>query len=91
MARYTPPPGRDDPQARWPTKVIGSQFAITLTTMTHLAGRHTVIGHCADLDRVRAIAARGTAAGRGLPRLKGVQIVSMSEEDLAASAMSVPQ
>ena len=56
LARYTPPPGRQDPDPPDPLDVHGSQFAITMTDMSHLTGTVTVLGACGDLDVVRAIA-----------------------------------
>jgi peptidyl-prolyl cis-trans isomerase A (cyclophilin A) len=58
LAHYRPAPGRSDPAAPPPGHVIGSQFAITLTDMSHLAGKVSVIGACRDLERVAAIAER---------------------------------
>ena len=55
LARYTVPPGRADPSPPPPGHVIGSQFAITLVDMRHLAGQVSVIGRCQDLDVVRRI------------------------------------
>ena len=56
LARYAAPPERADPRPPLPGQVIGSQFAITLVNMQHLAGQVPVIGRCGDLDIVRAIA-----------------------------------
>jgi peptidyl-prolyl cis-trans isomerase A (cyclophilin A) len=55
LARYTPAPGRADPNPPPPGHVIGSQFVITLVNMRHVAGQVTVIGRCQDLDVVRRI------------------------------------
>jgi peptidyl-prolyl cis-trans isomerase A (cyclophilin A) len=55
LARYTPAPGRTDPNPPPLGHVIGSQFVITLVNMQHLAGQVTVIGRCQDLDVVRRI------------------------------------
>jgi cyclophilin family peptidyl-prolyl cis-trans isomerase len=65
LARYTPPPNRIDPAPPPPGDVIGSQFAVTLTDMGHLAGQVTVIGSCADLDVVARVAA--LVAGKERP------------------------
>jgi peptidyl-prolyl cis-trans isomerase A (cyclophilin A) len=56
LARYTLAPGRVDPAPPPPGDVLGSQFAVLLTDMRHLAGRVSVLGYCADLDIARAIA-----------------------------------
>jgi peptidyl-prolyl cis-trans isomerase A (cyclophilin A) len=56
LARYTPPPGRHDPNPPPPGRVIGSQFVVTLADMHHLAGLVTVLGRCGDLEVVSAIA-----------------------------------
>jgi len=53
---YTPPPNREDPSPPPPGHTIGSQFAVTMTNMKHLAGTVTVLGHCNELDVARAIA-----------------------------------
>ncbi len=55
LARYTPPPGRTDPDPPGAGDVHGSQFAITLGDMKHLAGTATVLGSCTDLDVVRRL------------------------------------
>jgi cyclophilin family peptidyl-prolyl cis-trans isomerase len=57
LARYTPPPGRTDPQPPPPGHVLGSQFAVLLTDMSHLTGQTTVLGRCGDLAVAAAIAA----------------------------------
>lgn len=56
LARYTPPPNRPDPASPAPGEVIGTQLVVGLTNMSHLAGKVTVLGACADLDVVRRIA-----------------------------------
>ena len=71
FARYTPPPLRRDPAPPPPGCVHGSQFAIGLVSMTHLAGAVTVLGLCRNLDVVRRIAQR-TRAPRAV--LRGVRI-----------------
>ncbi len=53
---YTPPPNREDPARPPPGQTIGSQFAVTMTNMKHLAGTVTVLGRCTDLDVARSIA-----------------------------------
>jgi peptidyl-prolyl cis-trans isomerase A (cyclophilin A) len=58
LARYTLPPGRQDPNPPPPGQVLGSQFGITLVDMHHLAGQVSVIGRCRDLDVVRRISRR---------------------------------
>lgn len=55
MARYRAPPNREDPHPPPKGHVIGSQFAITLRPMTHLAGDLPVVGRCQDLDVVRKL------------------------------------
>jgi peptidyl-prolyl cis-trans isomerase A (cyclophilin A) len=73
LARYTPPPGRADPAPPPPGHVLGSQFVIALTDMSHLAGQVSVIGRCADLEVVRGLAARlGASVAR--PRLVRVSV-----------------
>jgi cyclophilin family peptidyl-prolyl cis-trans isomerase len=64
LARYHPPPNRVDPAPPPPGHVIGSQFVITLTDMSHLANEVTVIGSCTDLARVGAIASLVATGGR---------------------------
>jgi peptidyl-prolyl cis-trans isomerase A (cyclophilin A) len=56
LARYTAPPFRRDPNPPPPGAVLGSQFAITLTDMSHLTGQVTVLGRCENLDVARATA-----------------------------------
>lgn len=72
MARYTPPPGRSDPDPPPPGHVIGSQFGVALTDMHHLAGQVTVLGSCENLDIVARIA--DSVARGGRPVLRGVRI-----------------
>jgi peptidyl-prolyl cis-trans isomerase A (cyclophilin A) len=64
LARYQPAPNRVDPTPPPPGDVIGSQFVITLTDMSHLANEVTVIGSCSDLARVGGIASLVAAGGR---------------------------
>ena len=52
MARYRAPPNRQDPNPPPKGHVIGSQFAITLRPMLHLAGDLPVVGRCQDLNVV---------------------------------------
>jgi cyclophilin family peptidyl-prolyl cis-trans isomerase len=56
LARYLAPPNRVDPAPPPPGQVIGSQFAIGLNDLSHLAKEVSVLGSCVDLDRVRNIA-----------------------------------
>jgi cyclophilin family peptidyl-prolyl cis-trans isomerase len=56
LARYTPPPSRVDPAPPPPGQVLGSQFAISLTDMHHLAGQVSVLGTCTELETARRIA-----------------------------------
>lgn len=58
LARYQPPPGRPDPNPPPAGHVLGSQFAVLLTDMQHLAGRVSVLGHCGDLELARELAER---------------------------------
>jgi peptidyl-prolyl cis-trans isomerase A (cyclophilin A) len=58
FARYQPPPNRADPAPPPAGDVIGSQFVIALTDMSHLSGEVTVLGACRDLDVVERIAER---------------------------------
>lgn len=60
LARYTPPPHREDPAPPPAGHVLGSQFAVTLTDMSHLAGKVSVLGRCGNLDVVRSIARHRT-------------------------------
>lgn len=53
---YTPPPNREDPAPPPAGHTIGSQFAVTMTDMKHLAGTVTVLGRCSDVDVARSIA-----------------------------------
>jgi peptidyl-prolyl cis-trans isomerase A (cyclophilin A) len=55
LARYHAPPNRVDPNPPPPGQVIGSQFVVGLSDLSHLAGEVSVLGACADLDRVRAL------------------------------------
>jgi peptidyl-prolyl cis-trans isomerase A (cyclophilin A) len=72
LARYQPAPNRADPEPPPPGHVIGSQFVITLTDMSHLAGKVSVIGECQDLPVVARIAQR---VSQGEPaRLKDVLV-----------------
>jgi peptidyl-prolyl cis-trans isomerase A (cyclophilin A) len=73
LARYTPPPNRIDPNPPPPGHVLGSQFAVTLTDMSHLAGQISVLGHCRDLETVAAIA-RAFERGPERPRLHRVRV-----------------
>jgi cyclophilin family peptidyl-prolyl cis-trans isomerase len=72
LASYTAPPGRIDPHPPPPGHTLGSQFAIALTSMKHLAGKTTVLGRCEDLDVVERLA-RAREAGR-LPALERVLV-----------------
>jgi len=54
LARYTPPPGRADPNP--PRDPIGAELVVGLVDMSHLAGAVTVLGTCRDLDVVARIA-----------------------------------
>jgi peptidyl-prolyl cis-trans isomerase A (cyclophilin A) len=72
LASYTSPPGRTDPHPPPPGHTLGSQFAIALTSMKHLAGKTTVLGRCEDLDVVERLA-RAREAGRS-PVLERVVI-----------------
>lgn len=64
LVRYQAPPNRVDPEPPPPGQTIGSQFAIGLTDMSHLAGEVTVLGQCEDLDVVARIAARVVSGER---------------------------
>jgi cyclophilin family peptidyl-prolyl cis-trans isomerase len=57
LARYTLPPNRADPAPPPAGDVIGTQLVVGLTDMSHLTGKVTVLGACADLEVVRRIAA----------------------------------
>ena len=76
MARYTPPPGRSDPNPPPPGHVIGSQFGVALSDMRHLTGQVTVLGNCEDLGVVARIA-DGVAHG-AQPMLRHVRIAAGS-------------
>jgi peptidyl-prolyl cis-trans isomerase A (cyclophilin A) len=71
LARYHPAPNRVDPAPPPPGQVIGSQFVIALTDMSHLAGEVSVIGSCSDLARVSAVAVAVASGERrvGLTRV----------------------
>lgn len=56
MLGYHAPTNRVDPSPPPPGQIIGSQFVIALGDLSHLAGRVSVLGSCADLERVREIA-----------------------------------
>lgn len=72
-AVYHPAPSRPDPAPPPPGDVVGSQIAIGLADMSHLAGQTTVLGRCTDLDTVSRIAARP----RGSPaRLDALVVVA---------------
>jgi peptidyl-prolyl cis-trans isomerase A (cyclophilin A) len=77
LARYQPAPGRVDRDPPSPGHVIGSQFVITLTDMSHLAGKVSVIGSCADLAVVARIAKR-VSAGESA-RLRDVAFTNVRE------------
>jgi peptidyl-prolyl cis-trans isomerase A (cyclophilin A) len=76
LARYTPPPGRTDPDPPPPGHVLGSQFGVTLTDMRHLAGQVGVLGTCENLDVVGRIAESVSRGGR--PALRRVRISVVS-------------
>jgi cyclophilin family peptidyl-prolyl cis-trans isomerase len=73
LARYMPPPDRVDPAPPPPGHVLGSQFAVLLTDMSHLAGQVSVLGHCGDLELARTIAEE-VAADRARPKLIEVRV-----------------
>jgi peptidyl-prolyl cis-trans isomerase A (cyclophilin A) len=73
LARYTPPPLREDPDPPLPGHVHGSQFFVTLTDMSHLAGQVTVLGRCRDLSVVAALA-RAVRGNPEPPRLERVEV-----------------
>jgi peptidyl-prolyl cis-trans isomerase A (cyclophilin A) len=73
FARYNPAPNRVDPHPPPTGHVIGSQFVVSLTDMSHLAGEHTVLGTCSDLDVVARIAAVVASKERPV-RLTAVRI-----------------
>jgi cyclophilin family peptidyl-prolyl cis-trans isomerase len=75
LARYMPPPDRRDPSPPPPGHVLGSQFAVLLADMRHLAGQVTVLGSCSDLEVVARVA--DDVAGRGArPKLLRVRLES---------------
>ena len=76
MARYRTPPNREDPNPPPPDQVIGSQFAITLRPMAHLAGTLPVIGRCANLDVVQKLSTM-TAA----PILRHLRVEKLEPAD----------
>jgi peptidyl-prolyl cis-trans isomerase A (cyclophilin A) len=71
LARYTPAPGRADPDPPPPGHVLGSQFVVALTDMSHLASQVSVLGRCRDLETVDRIAERATS-GKDRPRLLSI-------------------
>jgi peptidyl-prolyl cis-trans isomerase A (cyclophilin A) len=73
LARYTSPPNRKDPTPPPPGDVLGSQFAVLLTSMPHLAGGLTVLGRCEDLDVVGRIA-QNAAPERPMLRRVSVEL-----------------
>lgn len=72
LARYTSPPLREDPSPPPPGHLMGSQFAVTLVPMPHLAGQVTVLGRCRELSTVRTIAASEAPDER--PRLRRIRL-----------------
>lgn len=58
LATYTRPPNRVDPSPPPPGHVHGSQIAIGIAPLPHLAGTATVLGECEDLDVLRAVSRR---------------------------------
>jgi len=75
---YTPPPNREDPKPPPAGHTIGSQFAVTMTNMAHLAGTVTVLGRCDGLDIARTIA-RAHERGEA-PVLRRVDVVGIRPE-----------
>ena len=73
LARYTPPPGRSDPNPPPAGRVLGSQFAVLLTDMSHLAGSVSVLGSCRDLELARRISV-DVGAHRRARRLRRVSV-----------------
>lgn len=61
FARYQPAPNRRDPNPPPAGHVIGSQFVVTLSDMSQLAGRVSVFGTCQDLNVIARIARRVSA------------------------------
>jgi hypothetical protein len=58
--------------------VLGSQFAITLTDMHHLAGQVSVLGTCPELGLARNIAEL-VSTERGTARLIRVRVSGVGE------------
>lgn len=73
LARYTPPPYRKDPNPPPAGMVLGSQFFITLSDMSHLSGKVSVLGRCKNLDVVASLA-RAVRRERKKPRLLRVRV-----------------
>ena len=80
LARYHAPPNRVDPNPPPPGDVIGSQFVISLGSMSHLAGEVSVLGVCEDLDRVRAMTSV-VASGAHPVRLTQVVVGAANDAD----------
>jgi peptidyl-prolyl cis-trans isomerase A (cyclophilin A) len=72
LAHYQPPPFRRDPEAPPADQVIGSQFVVALVPMTQNLGQVTVLGRCADLERVERLST--TAPGTAAPLLRAVDV-----------------
>lgn len=79
LARYTPPPGRKDPSPPPAGHVLGSQFAITLTDMSHLAGSVSVLGVCDDLETVAELA-RAVRRDPKPPRLESISVPALEAD-----------